>query len=142
MAKNTKSPSNIDNMIFMNKPGVALAPKILEPKKSSILIFCRQFSNIEVKQNASKNLDNSTNMCDRHRFYSLLLLLFAYNIITLKHTCNIICTINWMLHDVTKLIKFKLIAWSCFIFLPIETCDIQVDHSMVRPSKKNVLVLR
>ena len=64
MAKNTKSPSNIDNMIFMNKPGVALAPKILEPKKSSILIFCRQFSNIEVKQNASKNLDNSTNMCD------------------------------------------------------------------------------
>jgi hypothetical protein len=29
--------------------GVALAPKILEPKKSPILIFCRQFSNIEVK---------------------------------------------------------------------------------------------
>ena len=32
--------------------------------KSPILIFCRQFSNIEAKQNASKNLDNSTNMCD------------------------------------------------------------------------------
>ena len=31
------------------KPGVALAPKILEPKKSPILIFCRQFSNIEAK---------------------------------------------------------------------------------------------
>ena len=29
--------------------GVALAPKILEPKKSPILIFCRQFSNIEAK---------------------------------------------------------------------------------------------
>jgi hypothetical protein len=34
--------------------GVALAPKILEPKKSPILIFCHQFSNIEAKQNASK----------------------------------------------------------------------------------------
>jgi len=44
--------------------GVALVPKILEPKKSPILICCRQFSNIEAKQNASKNLDNSTNMCD------------------------------------------------------------------------------
>jgi hypothetical protein len=43
---------------------VALAPKILEQTKSPILIFCRQFSNIEAKQNASKNLDNSTNMCD------------------------------------------------------------------------------
>jgi uncharacterized membrane protein (DUF106 family) len=29
--------------------GVALAPKILEPKKSPNLIFCRQFSNIEAK---------------------------------------------------------------------------------------------
>ena len=29
--------------------GVALAPKILEPKKSPILNFCRQFSNIEAK---------------------------------------------------------------------------------------------
>jgi hypothetical protein len=36
--------------------GVALAPKILEPKKSPILIFCCQFSNIEANQNASKNL--------------------------------------------------------------------------------------
>jgi hypothetical protein len=44
--------------------GVALAPKTLEPKKSPILIFCRQFSKIKAKQNASKNLDNSTNMCD------------------------------------------------------------------------------
>jgi hypothetical protein len=26
-----------------------MAPKILEPKKSPILIFCRQFSNIEAK---------------------------------------------------------------------------------------------
>jgi hypothetical protein len=51
-------------MCFPPSPGIALAPKILEPKKSSILIFCRQFSNIEAKQNASKNLDNSTNMCD------------------------------------------------------------------------------
>jgi hypothetical protein len=48
----------------MEITGVALAPKILEPKKSPILFFCRQFSNIEAKQNASKNLDNSTNMCD------------------------------------------------------------------------------
>ena len=44
--------------------GVALTLKILEPKKSAILIFCRPFSNIEAKQNASKNLDNSTNMCN------------------------------------------------------------------------------
>jgi hypothetical protein len=29
--------------------GVALAPNILEPNKSPILIFCRQFSNIEAK---------------------------------------------------------------------------------------------
>ena len=43
---------------------VALAPKILEQTKSTILIFCSQFSNIEAKQIASKNLDNSTNMCD------------------------------------------------------------------------------
>jgi hypothetical protein len=35
--------------------GVALAP---------FLIVCHQFPNIEAKQNASKNLDNSTNMCD------------------------------------------------------------------------------
>ena len=42
--------------------GVALAPKILEPKKLPILIFCRQFSNIEAQKNVSKNLDNSTNI--------------------------------------------------------------------------------
>jgi hypothetical protein len=49
----------ITESLFLVIPGVAL-----EPKKSPILIFCRQFSNIEAKQNASKHLDNSTNMCD------------------------------------------------------------------------------
>ena len=34
---------------YMEITGVALAPKILEPKKSPILIFSRQFSNIEAK---------------------------------------------------------------------------------------------
>ena len=43
--------------------GFALAPNILEPKKSPILIFCRQFSNIEAKQNASKNLDDTVLTC-------------------------------------------------------------------------------
>ena len=38
--------------------------KNIGTKKSPILIFCRQFSKIKAKQNASKNLDNSTNMCD------------------------------------------------------------------------------
>jgi hypothetical protein len=38
--------SILGNFIYT---GVALAPKILEPKKSPILIFCRQFSNIEAK---------------------------------------------------------------------------------------------
>ena len=78
--------------------GVALAPKILEPKKSPILIFCRQFSNIEAKQNASKNLDNSTNMCDIKLdegfivYYYNNKLITYIDFITLKH--NIICTIN------------------------------------------------
>ena len=90
--------------------GVALAPKILEPKKSSILIFCRQFSNIEVKQNASKNLDNSTNMCDIKLdegfivcYYNNQLITYI-DFITLKH--NIICTINSMLHVTLEFLAF------------------------------------
>jgi hypothetical protein len=44
-----RSSSNMNYKKYGSLSGVALAPKILEPKKSPILIFCRQFSNIEAK---------------------------------------------------------------------------------------------